>query len=106
VFCYVAVAGTCPGKTVQDLKDEVKSYLDRGFTLIKIKIGGAPVDEDVRRVEACLDVVGDPARLAVDANGGIPAHLTGDFARALKPFKLRWFEERRRRTTTRPSPTS
>jgi L-alanine-DL-glutamate epimerase-like enolase superfamily enzyme len=93
VFSYVGCGWYVPGKTVQDLKDEVKGYLDRGFTFIKIKVGGAPVDEDVRRVEACLEVLGDPSRLAVDANGGIPAHLTGEFARALKPFKLRWFEE-------------
>jgi L-alanine-DL-glutamate epimerase-like enolase superfamily enzyme len=93
VFCYVGCGWYVPGTTVQDLKDEVKSYLDKGFTLIKIKVGGAPVDEDVRRIEACLEVLGDPSRLCVDANGGIPANLTPDFARAFKPFKLRWFEE-------------
>lgn len=93
VFCYVGCGWYAPGKTVDDLKDEVKSYLDRGFTLIKIKIGGAPLSEDVRRIEAALSVLGDSSRLAVDANCGIHPDLIGDYARALRGFRLRWFEE-------------
>jgi hypothetical protein len=93
VFCYVGCGWYAPGKTTDDLKDEVKSYLDRGFTLIKIKIGGAPVTEDVRRVEAALSVAGDGANLAVDANCGIPAERIDDYARALRGYGLRWFEE-------------
>jgi D(-)-tartrate dehydratase len=93
VFCYVGCGWYAPGKTIDDLKDEVKSYLDRGFTLIKIKIGGAPVAEDVRRVEAALSVVGDGENLAVDANCGITAERIDDYARALRGFGLRWFEE-------------
>jgi D(-)-tartrate dehydratase len=93
VFCYVGCGWYGPGKTAADLRDEVQSYLDRGFTLIKIKIGGAPVAEDVRRIEAALSAVGDSSRLAVDANCGIPADQIGEYARALRGYQLRWFEE-------------
>ena len=36
------------------LVDEVKKYLDWGYTLIKIKVGGAPLAEDISRIEAVL----------------------------------------------------
>ena len=47
----------------------MQSYLDRGYDVVKMKIGAVPLDEDIRRIEAVLEVVGDGRRLAVDANG-------------------------------------
>jgi len=47
----------------------------------------------VKRVEAGLAVVGSSDRLAVDANAGFNRARALSYAQALKPFKLRWFEE-------------
>jgi L-alanine-DL-glutamate epimerase-like enolase superfamily enzyme len=58
-----------PGKGVDALRAEMRSYLERGYTVVKMKIGGASIDDDRRRIEAVLAEVGDTARLAVDANG-------------------------------------
>ena len=47
----------------------MRSYLERGYTVVKMKIGGADLAEDQRRIEAVLDEIGDEGQLAVDANG-------------------------------------
>src|SRR5688572_11893016 len=69
VFVYAAGGYYQPGKDVSALQDEMRGYLDQGYTVVKMKIGGAPLGEDVRRIEAVLEVVGSGDSLAVDANG-------------------------------------
>ena len=49
VFVYAAGGYYYPGKGLQGLADEMKGYLDRGYTVCKMKIGGASLDEDLRR---------------------------------------------------------
>jgi L-alanine-DL-glutamate epimerase-like enolase superfamily enzyme len=93
VECYVGGGWYSPGKSVDVLRDEVKKYLDMGYRTVKIKVGGLPLAEDMKRVDAALAVVGDPKRLAVDANSGIGADRRPEFANALKSYGLRWFEE-------------
>src|SRR5579862_8939146 len=58
VFCYVGGGWYQPGGTIADLQDEMRRHLDAGYTLVKMKIGGLPLEEDRRRVEAALAVVG------------------------------------------------
>jgi L-alanine-DL-glutamate epimerase-like enolase superfamily enzyme len=70
VQCYVGGGWYEPGKGLRELQDEIRARLDQGYTTMKIKVGGAPVPEDVERVEAALKVVGSSDRLAVDANAG------------------------------------
>src|SRR5579872_1851469 len=65
VFCYVGGGWYFPGQTQQDLRDEMRRHLDAGYTMVKIKVGGAALDEDLRRVEAVLEVVGGGEHLAV-----------------------------------------
>ncbi len=93
VFCYVGGGWYWPGQTVADLKDEVSRHLDAGYTMVKIKVGGLPLTEDLRRVEAALAVIGDGGRLAVDANGKFARDEALGYAKALAPLRLRWFEE-------------
>ena len=47
----------------------VQAFLDRGYNVVKMKIGGAPIAEDRLRIEAVLEEIGKDAQLAVDANG-------------------------------------
>src|SRR5947199_8210643 len=68
VFCYVGGGWYLPGQTFRDLQDELRRHLDAGYTMVKIKVGGLPLAEDLRRVEAALAVVGSGSRLAADAN--------------------------------------
>jgi L-alanine-DL-glutamate epimerase-like enolase superfamily enzyme len=69
-------------------------YLSLGYTTVKIKIGGAPLADDLRRVEAVIEVLGgDGSRLAVDANGRFDLATALEYADALAPYNLRWYEE-------------
>jgi L-alanine-DL-glutamate epimerase-like enolase superfamily enzyme len=93
VPCYVGGGWYEPGKGIRELQDEIRSRLDQGYTTMKIKVGGATIPEDVKRVEAALTVVGAAERLAVDANAGFDRGRALAYAKALAPFRLRWFEE-------------
>lgn len=93
VPCYVGGGWYEPGKGIKELQDEIRARLDQGYTTMKIKVGGAAIPEDVKRVEAALAVVGAADRLAVDANAGFDRTRALAYAKALAPFRLRWFEE-------------
>ncbi len=75
------------------IHDEFLSYRDMGFESFKMKIGGAPLAQDMKRVEQALRAAGDPDKLMVDANGRFDLPTALAYARALKPLGLRWFEE-------------
>ncbi len=90
---YAAGGYYYPEDSLERLRLELDSYRALGFDSFKIKIGGAPMDADMARIEAALVVAGEGSRLAVDANGRFgPADALG-YARALEPLRLRWFEE-------------
>jgi D(-)-tartrate dehydratase len=93
VPCYVGGGWYAPGKGIRELQDEIRMRIDEGYTTMKIKVGGMSIPEDVKRVEAGIAVVGASDRLAVDANAGFNRARALQYAQALKPFKLRWFEE-------------
>ncbi len=93
VRCYVGGGWYLPGKGIPQLLDEIRRYENLGYRLVKIKVGGAPLAEDIARIEAVLTHLGDPKRLALDANCGIGPDRRPAYAAALKPYGLRWFEE-------------
>jgi L-alanine-DL-glutamate epimerase-like enolase superfamily enzyme len=93
VFCYVGGGWYAPGQTLQDLQDEMRRHLDAGYTMVKIKVGGLPLADDLRRLDAVLAVVGAPERVAVDANCKFGRDDAFAYADALAPYRLRWFEE-------------
>src|SRR6478609_8020825 len=68
VFCYVGGGWYAPGKTTKDLQDEMRRHLDSGYTMVKMKVGGAPIAEDMSRIEAVKSILPSGAQLAVDAN--------------------------------------
>src|SRR5205823_4499546 len=92
-FCYVGGGWYFPGQTLRDLQDEMRRHLDSGYTMVKMKVGGLPLAEDLRRLEAVIEVVGAGERLAVDANCKFDRDTALTYAKALAPFGLRWFEE-------------
>src|SRR5690348_14964733 len=46
VFVYAAGGYYYPGKDLSMLRAEMRGYLDRGYNVVKMKIGGAPITED------------------------------------------------------------
>ncbi len=93
VFVYAAGGYYYPGKDDTALRAEMQGYVARGYTVVKMKIGGASLDEDRRRIESVLDAIGDAAQLAVDANGRFDLDTALAYARMLRDYPLFWFEE-------------
>ena len=94
VFVYAAGGYYARGKGLRELSDEMKRFLDAGYTVVKMKIGGADLAEDLKRIEAVLATLdGDGTRLAVDANGRFDLMTALRYAEALEPYKLFWYEE-------------
>lgn len=93
VFVYAAGGYYYPGKDDRALCTEMRSYLDRGYTVVKMKIGGASLAEDQRRIEAVLTEIGSQAQLAVDANGRFDLETAIAYAKMLRNYPLFWFEE-------------
>jgi D(-)-tartrate dehydratase len=94
VFVYAAGGYYAPGKGLPELRDEMKRFLDAGYTVVKMKIGGADLAEDLTRIEAVLAVLGgNGAQLAVDANGRFDLMTALRYAEALEQYNLFWYEE-------------
>jgi L-alanine-DL-glutamate epimerase-like enolase superfamily enzyme len=93
VWVYAAGGYYYPGKDMTALQNEMKRYRDLGYQVVKMKIGAVPLDEDIRRIEAVLTVMGDGKFLAVDANGRFDLDTAIAYGEALKPYGLFWYEE-------------
>jgi L-alanine-DL-glutamate epimerase-like enolase superfamily enzyme len=92
VFVYAAGGYYYPGKDNSALRAEMRSYLDRGYNVVKMKIGGASIEEDRTRIEAALEI-GSRGRLAVDANGRFDLDTAIAYAKMLRDYPLFWYEE-------------
>jgi len=93
VFIYAAGGYYYPDKDLSALQNEMQGYLDLGYSAVKIKIGGTLLSEDLRRIEAVLKILKTSDQLAVDANGRFDLENAIAYARALAPYRLRWYEE-------------
>ncbi len=100
-FVYAAGGYYYPGKDNEALVQEMRSYLEQGYKVVKMKIGGAPLAEDMKRIEAVLKELEAAAeggespgsRLAVDANGRFDLDTARAYAREIEPLNLFWYEE-------------
>ena len=93
VFVYAAGGYYYPEKGLSGLQQEMQGYLDMGYSVVKIKIGGASLAEDISRIEAVLKILNTGDQLAVDANGRFDLETAIAYAHALEPYHLRWYEE-------------
>jgi L-alanine-DL-glutamate epimerase-like enolase superfamily enzyme len=93
VFVYAAGGYYYPGKGLDQLKKEMTSYLERGYSVVKMKIGGASLAEDCERIESVLKILGPGQQLAVDANGRFDLHTAVEYGRAMSQYPLFWYEE-------------
>ena len=90
---YAAGGYYYPDAAAHALTDEIKGYLDLGFTACKMKIGGFSLAEDMTRIEAALNVLDEGKNLAVDANGRFDLATAKSYATEFESLNLRWYEE-------------
>ena len=72
VFVYAAGGYYWPGKGLEGLTGEMQSYLDRGYSVVKMKIGGASLGEDCQRIEAVLKMLDE-----IGSVENVPAFMQG-----------------------------
>jgi D(-)-tartrate dehydratase len=82
-----------PSNDIDRLTDEVRQFLDCGYTHIKIKIGGLSLREDLKRIEAVMSLLPSGDYLAVDAMNRYSPELAIQAAKVLASYNLRWFED-------------
>jgi L-alanine-DL-glutamate epimerase-like enolase superfamily enzyme len=92
VFVYAAGGYYYPGKGIEQLRAEMRSYLDRGYSVVKMKIGNS-IAEDRPRIEGVLKELDGKAQLAVDANGRLSLEQAIAYAKMLREYPLFWYEE-------------
>ena len=102
VEVYAAGGYYYPGKNLEMLQDEMKSYLQRGYVNVKMKIGGEPGQDlesalalDASRIEAVLKILPQKSKLAVDANGRFDINSAKRYADLILSFgdRILWYEE-------------
>lgn len=86
------------GKTRQHLSNEAENYKSMGFKAMKMKIGGAPMSEDIERIRTVERVLGDQVKLAIDANNSYNVNEALSLCRQLEDLDLFFFESRFRLT--------
>jgi D(-)-tartrate dehydratase len=82
-----------PGKEIEGLQAEMRGYQEQGYRVVKMKIGGADLAIDQKRIEAVLEIVGKGENLAVDANGRFDLATALAYGKAMQPYDLFWYEE-------------
>jgi L-alanine-DL-glutamate epimerase-like enolase superfamily enzyme len=78
---------------LEKLLDNIKGYLEQGFTAVKIKIGRENLDEDLARIRAVREFIGPDVIFMVDANYGMTREKAIMAIEGFKKYNITWFEE-------------
>jgi D-arabinonate dehydratase len=90
---YIAGGYYEEGKGLRELAQEMEENLRLHAKAIKMKIGGAPIREDVERVRIVRETIGPDIKLLVDANNAYSAYEAIEIARKIEKYDVFWFEE-------------
>ena len=90
---YASAGYYMEGKGIPELQAECLGYVDMGFKAIKIKVGGAPVEEDIARVHGVREAIGPNIALGIDANNAWDYPTALKMARACEKEDVLFFEE-------------
>ena len=73
--------------------ESVVGYKEAGYAGIKLKVGGATIADDLKRVEAIRSALGADFILACDANMAWSPEAAVEFAREASDLGIAWLEE-------------
>lgn len=93
VPCYVTCAYYRDGKDLAELREEIERLKAQGHRGFKAKAGGAPLAEDIQRLQIVRDVIGDDNDLMIDVNRGWNLATAIEGVQSLEPLRPRWLEE-------------
>lgn len=80
------------GADVDGLVAEMSSYVELGYSAVKMKVGGLSIADDRERVRAVREALPDTA-IMLDANSAYDVPAAIEAARAFEPFDIAWLEE-------------
>ena len=90
---YVAGGYYEDGKGLEELASEIEDSLSMGALAVKMKVGGAPINEDVERVRVVRETAGPGVKVMVDANCAYRYYEAIELARKIEKYEITWFEE-------------
>jgi L-alanine-DL-glutamate epimerase-like enolase superfamily enzyme len=79
--------------SMDELLDEVRAYVKRGFRSVKVKVGSPDIAHDLERLTKVREVVGSHVNIMMDANQGMNLPAALKLARAAQSLNITWFEE-------------
>lgn len=93
VECYATCAYYREGETEKSVAEEISGVLEQGYSAIKLKVGGASIEDDVKRVALARKIAGPKVRIMLDANNGWSLHEAIEASNKMARFDLTWLEE-------------
>jgi L-alanine-DL-glutamate epimerase-like enolase superfamily enzyme len=93
VPAYVTGGYYTEGRGIPELIAECEGYVAAGYKALKLKVGGATLAEDVARVKAVRQALGDDINIMLDANRAWDLSTAIEAARRFADFQPRWLEE-------------
>lgn len=81
------------GRTREALVAEMEEYREMGLAGVKLKVGGRSVEEDIDRLAAVREGMGEEFVIACDANQGYDVDEAVAFAERAGEYDIEWFEE-------------
>ncbi len=84
---------------IEEMQREAQSYVDQGFSMFKMRFGWGPKDgpegmrENLDRVAAIREVIGDDTDLMLECYMGWNLEYTKRMLPLLAPYRPRWLEE-------------
>jgi len=90
---YVAGGYYAKDKGLKELQAEMVGYVETGARAVKMKVGGASINQDVERVRAVRQAIGPEIRLMIDCNCAYKYYEAIQLARRIEEFDVFWFEE-------------
>jgi len=77
----------------EKVRDNCKKAIDNGFTAMKLKVGSADAERDIRRSNIVRDVAGDNVKVMLDANQQWILPQALHICNQLKQMNPYWIEE-------------
>lgn len=93
ISTYISEINLSNEDTVEQLLERVDSYIEQGYSTVKIKIGKEDIQEDIERVTKVQERLGKGGKVLVDLNQKWSAAEALEKCHILDDLNLGWIEE-------------
>lgn len=82
-----------PHRPMLAVADELAAFVRDGYRAVKLKSGALSLQDEVARIRAVRDAIGPDVELMLDCNAGYDVTTGIEYANAVAPYDITWFEE-------------